>query len=560
MKHPAEQYMEDVLAGKIPANKCVMDACKRQQRDLENAHKRNLHFNAQYADHVIWFFSQLKHYKGKYAGQPFILSPWQQFIIWCVFGWRKGSPTGPRRYRYIYIEVPKKNGKTTFMAGITIYTAFFDNEYASDVYTAATKRDQAKIAFKDAKNMVQGNLALKKHIKIQQNSIFNPATESSIHPLSNDQDTSDGINVHCGIIDELHRHKTSEMVDLLEASISARRQPMIWEITTAGNNRQTVCYEHHQYTKEVNAGKKKDDTWFGVVYGLDSGDDYRDPVSWHKANPNLGHGKDVEYLEARVNKARNIPRLENSVRRYEFNEWVGSTEKWISQDIWEACIKKRSEKELLSEEVACFAGLDLGAKRDFNALVLIFHHREKGWKHIKEFYWCPKDAIDKRVEQENIGYNTWVKSGQLKLVPGNVVDPETLGTDIIEICERWNVQSFAYDPYIAAHGTVQRLMKADIEGHEISQGYKHLSEPTKALEAEIYSGKLSHENNPVTGWMMDNVQVYEDANENIKLVKDERGSANKIDGPVAMVMAYAEWLDDSMQEEDGYDDYEVFLV
>lgn len=554
--------MQDVLSGKVLACQIVKNAVLRHQRDLQEAAegKSTYVFNPAYPMHVIQFFEQLKHYKGEYAGKPFILEPWQQFVIWVVFGWRKGTANGPRRFRNVYIEIPKKNGKTSWAAGIMLYMAFFDNESAADVYSAATKRDQAKISWLDAKNYVKRNSQLARHITITQTALSNSETESRIMPLSNDQDTSDGINVHCAVIDELHRHKNSEMVDLLEASISARRQPLIWEITTAGSNKQSVCYEHHRYTEDVNSGKVTDPTWFGLIYTLDSGDDWRDPEMWQKANPNLGTGKSVAYLEDRVNKARQRARLENSVKRYEFNIWTGAEEKWIPQETWEAGNEPKSDAELLAPGVVCYGGLDLASKRDFNALALLFVNEEEGWKYQKHFYWCPKDAIDKRVENENTGFLQWVNDGWLKLVPGNVVDPETLGGDIIAVCEKWKVKAIAYDPYIATHGTVQRLIKAGIDAFEIGQSYRVLSEPTKLLEAEIYNGKATHEGNPVTGWMMENVVVYTDPNENIKLKKEKPDSPNKIDGPVASVMAYAEWLDDSLKDQPNYDDLDIILV
>lgn len=561
--HPAQQYIEDVLNGKILAAKNVREACMRHIDELEAAKNGSgFYFNPAYPLHVIQFFTALKHYKGEYAGRPFVLEPWQQFIIWYCFGWRKGSANGPRKVRQVYIEIPKKNGKSTFLAGICLYMAFFDNEHAADVYTAATKRDQAKITWNDAKNFVKNNRALNKALTIQTNSIFSTATESSIKPLSNDHDSSDGINVHCAVVDELHRHKSSEMVDLLEASVSARRQPMVWEITTAGSNKQSVCYEHHTYTEQVNAGEKDDHTWFGLIYTLDPGDDWKDPKVWQKANPNLGTGKSYEYLENRVNKASNQARLENSVKRYEFNIWTGAEEKWLSSEIWEARVRVRSLEELTAEGVKCYAGLDLASKKDFNALALLFVNEADGWRYFKHYYWIPKDAHDSRVERNNVGYTVWVNDGYLQLIPGNVVDPETLGGDIIELLDKYKVESTAYDPYIATHGTVQRIIKAGHQANVIAQGYRQLSEPAKLLEADIMSGKVEHEGNPVTTWMVDNVVVYTDPNNNIKLKKKSPDSPDKIDGVASAVMAYAEYLDElyNREEEQNYDDLEIFIL
>lgn len=553
--------MEDVLSGKAIACEIVRNACKRQKRDLAKAGSKNFDFvfNSAYPIHVINFFRTLRHYKGEFSNEPFELEPWQQFIIWVVFGWRVGKANGPRRFRTVYIEIPKKNGKTAWAAGMMLYLAFFDNENGAQVYSAATKRDQAKLSFRDAKAYVDRSPVLKKHIKSLQNSLnYN---DSFIQPLSNDHDTTDGIDVHAGVVDELHRHKTSEMIDLLEASISARRQPLIWIITTAGSNKESVCYEKRQYTIDVNAAKIKDNTWFGMVYTLDEGDDWREEKNWYKANPNLGRGKQLQYLSNRVQKARNISRIENSVKRYEFNLWTSAEEKWISEEIWEAAYKKRSMAELTAEGVQCYGGLDLASKKDFNAFALFFVNEAENWRHSKIFYWCPKDAMDKRVEQQNMSFGDWVSNGHLKLLPGNTVDPKPLSDDIIDICSQYNVISLAYDPYIATHGTVQNLLKADIQAFEIGQNIRSLSEPTKLLEADILSGRVEHDGNPVTSWMMDNVHVYTDPNENIKLQKEKKDSPNKIDGPAALVFAYAEYIDTiARREEENYDDLEIFFL
>lgn len=561
--HPAQQYIEDVLSGKVLVCQVVKDACARHVKELEEAAKgkSDYVFNPAYPLHVIQFFTAIKHYKGEYAGRPFTLEPWQQFIVWYCFGWRKSTANGSRKVRQVYIEVPKKNGKSTFLAGICLYMAFFDNEHAADVYTAATKREQAKITWNDARNFVKNNSDLNKALTIQSNSIFSSATESFIKPLSAEHDTSDGINVHCAVIDELHRHKSSEMIDLLEASVSARRQPMVWSITTAGTNRQSICYEHHSYTKLVNSGKKIDPSWFGLIFSLDDTDDWREPKNWLKANPNLGTGKSREYLEARVLKARNQPRLENSIKRYEFNIWTGAEEKWLSSENWESIAVKRSDAELISPDVKCYGGLDLASKKDFNALSLLFINEAEGWRYFKHYYWCPKDMVDSRVQRNNIGYDIWVQEKWLQLVPGNVVDPETLGGDIVTILDKYQVISTAYDPYIATHGTVQRIIKAGHTAEVISQGYRTLSEPTKLLEADIMSGKVQHEGNPVTGWMVDNVVVYTDPNENIKLKKKSNDSPDKIDGAVAAVMAYAQYIDDLYkEEEEDFSDLSIILI
>lgn len=539
--HPAEQYILGVTSGNIPACFEVRSAYQRHLDDLKRTKEKGWVFNPNYAQAVIRLFAKLKHYKGEYAGRPLILEPWQQAIIWVVYGWRLKNANGPRRFKHVYLEVPKKNGKTTMLGGIGTYHFAFDNESGAEVYTAATKRDQAKLCFNDIKAFIENNAALKKEFGIHTNTIYWEKNLSKIVPLSKETNTADGFNPSAAIVDELHRHSDSSMVNLLSNSMGTRLQPIVWEITTAGTDKQSVCYKHRQYTQSVNTGKFEDDSWFGLIYTIDADDDWKDPASWIKANPNLGTGKSYDYLADLVKKAINDPTNENDVKRYHFNLWVGSEQKWISEEKWEAGNLERSDEELCSPEVSVYGGLDLAAVSDFNALTLTFVHNLEGWMHQKYWFWCPQEKVDDRVERLNMDFHQWTKKGFLKEIPGNVVDVQTISDDLQAICLKYKVKSLAYDKRLALHGTIQSLVEAGVDVVDQPQGIMHLSYPTKEFEKLLISNKLTHEVNPVMSWMMGNVLIYRDANENVKIHKGK--SFEKVDGPVSAVMSLAEYLD-----------------
>lgn len=546
--HPAEKYIEDVITGKIPACYEVRAAYERHLQDLQQCKKKGWVFNPNYAARVIRVFELMSHYKGPFAGRPIILEPWQQAILWVVYGWRMGSADGPRRFRTVYLEVPKKNGKTTMLAGLALYHFAFDNESGAEVYITATKRDQAKICFNDTKAFIENSPKLRRHFGIHQNSIFWKDAQAKIQPLSRDTNTADGLNPSVAIVDEVHRHPDGQMIDMLRNSMATRSQPMLWEITTAGTDKESICYAHHRYTSQVNQGKFEDDRWFGVIYSLDEEDDWRDPASWYKANPNLGTGKSESIVEEEVQKAINDSSNEYSVQRYHFNIWVSSEQKWIGEERWNTGEHRRSMEELLHPDVKAYGGLDLGSSMDFNALTITFHHELEGWVHQKYFFWCPEERLNDRMHRTLVNFRKWVDGGFISEIPGNTIDTELLSAELLQILERHRCSRVAYDRYIATHGTLQAMVTAGIEVTEQPQTIQHLSFPTKELEKMIIAGTLTRDPNPVMDWMMGNVALYVDNNENIKINKG-RNRDKKVDGPVSAVMSLAEYIRANMPEE-----------
>jgi phage terminase large subunit-like protein len=332
---PVTSYARAVTEGQILTNRLVRLACERHLDDLGSAGTRGLRFEPQAARHAIEFFAFLRHSKGEWAGKTFELAPWQTFMVGCLFGWKRSD--GLRRFRTAYCAVPRKNGKSTLSAGIGLYLLVADGEQGAEIYSAATSRDQARIVFEEAKRMVGSSPALKRRVGILINNLNVATSASRFMPLSSDASTRDGLNVHGAIIDELHAHRTRHVVDVLETATGARRQPLLFEITTAGYDRHSICYEHHEYAIKVLEGVLHDDSWFALIAAADEHDDWTDPEAWRKANPNFGLSVKEDDLARKAEKAIALPGAQNAFRRMHLNEWTEQAERWIDLPAWDAC-------------------------------------------------------------------------------------------------------------------------------------------------------------------------------------------------------------------------------
>jgi phage terminase large subunit-like protein len=535
-----EQYCRDVLDGKIIACKWVKLACQRHLRDLERGYERGLWFDESAGTRAIRFFSFLKHSKGQWAGEEVILEPWQQFILWCVFGWKR--PDGTRRFRSVYEEVARKNGKSTKLAGIGLYMLVADGEAGAEIYSAATKRDQAKIMWVEAARMAKKSPGLDRLLDIfgDRNpkatacSISVAETGSKYEPLGRDADSMDGLNVHCALIDELHAHKTRDMVDILDTATGSRRQPLIWMITTAGFNRQTICYETREYSERVLAGLIEDDSFFGIVFTLDEDDDWEDERNWVKANPNLGVSKRLDDMRAKATKAKEMPTALNAFLRLELNIWTQAETRWINLEHWDACNKPFAIETLRGRE--CYGGLDLSSTLDTTALVLVFPPATLNDDYIAlSYFWVPDDNIMKRVKRDRFPYDLWQKRGLIEATPGEVVDYDFIQAKIEELARLYDIREVAFDRWNAT-SLINRLAERHVTKLiEFGQGYAGMSPAAKLFESKYVSHQINHLGNPVLSWMAGNVVVTSDPAGNIKPDKDK--SIERIDGIVALMMA-----------------------
>lgn len=566
--HPAEQYASDVLAGRILACRWVKLACRRHKDDLKNARERGLFFDREEAERVLAFFGILKHSKGEWSGLFVTLEPWEQFILWVTFGWKRDQSDrwieshpggrvedsrGMRRFRTLYIEVARKNGKSTLAAGIALYMLSADREGGAEVYCAATKKDQALITFDEAVRMRGQSPALAKRIKSFKHNLHITGTASKCQPLGADDDTMDGLNTHCAVVDELHAHKHSGVWDKLRTSMGARRQPLMVAITTAGNDRASFCREMHDKAESILLGKttqRDADTTFCIIYTLDPKDDIWKERNWIKANPNLGVSKYWSYIRNEATNARLMPSALNTFKQLDLNIWVQSAAAWIDPDAWDKCggdIDALDFDELLAGR-KCYGGLDLASVSDVAALVYDFPPESENDRHwwLCRF-WVPRDTVIKRSRSEGVHYDEWVEQGYMIATPGNVIDYDYILEQIKRDHEQFQIQAIAYDRYGAAN--IAQTLQDDIGIIVVQkgQGFVSMSAPMKEVERQVMGEKIWHGNQPALAWMASNVVAARDAAGNIK--PDKAKSKEKIDGITAGVMATALTMEPPLGEK-----------
>ncbi len=548
-KHPAVAYMHGVLDGSIPAGRLIRLAVLRQQRDLEEGSKRGLRFDRQAAQHAIDFFGFLKHSKGEWAGQPFTLEPWQQFILWCLFGWKRAD--GLRRFRTAYVEVPRKNGKTSLVAGVGLYLMVADGEPGAEIFSAATKRDQAKLSWDEAVRMVKASPALTKMVKHWRASdtLTVEATSSKFHPLGADADTMDGLNVHGVLIDELHAHRTRAVVDVLETATGARRQPLVVEITTSGSDQSSICYEHHGYSERVLADTVQDDTWLAFIASIDQGDAWDDPKVWAKANPNYGVSVKPDDLQRKADKAKKLPAAQNAFKRLHLDVWTQQVTRWITLGLWDENAGEVKPEELVGR--VCYGGLDLSSVSDLTAWVLAFPRDEDPDDlDILCRFWCPEAKLADDSNRYQDQYRVWAEQGYLTPTPGNAVDYGFIKKQVLEDASKYKLVDVNVDRLFQGYGLSMELQDEGLTVFGMGQGFLSMAAPMKEFEQRLLAHKLHHGGNPVLRWMADNVAVRQDPAGNFK--PDKASSQGKIDGIMALVMS----LDRAMRRETGESIYD----
>lgn len=543
-KYPAEFYAEQVRSGAILVCEYVRLAVERYYADLDRALDEGRYFDKKAAMRAIHFIEKLKHTKGEWAGQRFRLEPWQQFVLWNIFGWKNAD--GTRRFRYAYIEIARKNGKTALSAGIGLYMLFADGESRPEVYSAATVKDQAKICFSDAVEIVKAT-DLKNYLTPYRNSIVYELKGGTMKPLSSDYGTHDGLNPSCGIIDEFHAHKDSGMFDVIKSAFGARRQPLMFVITTAGFNKSGVCYAYRENVIKVLRGVNEDDSLFGIIYTLDDKSEWDDPKMWIKANPNLGVSLSADYLADQVKDAKNRPEAVRNVMTKNVDLWVDAERTWILDDAWQKCIGTTAPADL--KGCACWGGLDLSNVSDITAYVLLFHENDRF--QLLPHFWIPEEKMREKIRKENINYDKWVAEGYVTVTPGNVIDYDFVKADILRIVADYDLRTSAYDRWNSSQ-TIIDLQNEGMECNPFGQGYGSMSAPTKEFEKLVLTGKIEHFGNPVLRWMLASTLVKTDPAGNIK--PDKEKSTQKIDGIVAAIMALGEWM--TAQANDERNPYE----
>jgi len=554
----ANKYIDDVIKGRIKACQQVRQACIRQVEDLKRK-KFEFIFDENKACRVCKFIELLHHVKGPLAGQAIVLEPWQVFILTTVFGWV--DKLGHRRFQRVYVEVPRGNGKSTLCSGIALYMLCADGEKGADIYSFATTRDQAGIVFGDAQAMARGNPQLQEAfgLTVLAHSMVVLGTNSKMQAKSSDANKLDGLNTHLGIIDELHAHKTREVYDVVETSIGKRLQPLMWCITTAGFVLDGICMEVRRYISKVLSGAiTGGDAWFGIIYTIDDGDDWRTEEAVQKANPNWGVSVQPKAILATLSQALTDPAKENNYKTKHLCVWCNADSAFLQMNRWRKCY--RPDVELSDfEGMPCIYGLDLAAKVDLTALVRLFWRLEGDEVHYYVFpeFWLPEERVNSAQCSQYAG---WVKQDLIHATEGAITSFEDIQQYILNDVSRFDVLAIAFDPWQAMQ-LASNLRNEGLSMIEIRPTVANFSEPMKQMQALCYAKRLHTDGNPVLEWNASNLVAHTDAKDNV-YPRKENGEY-KIDGVVATIMALkmAQMLDVENQYIDAVsDDIEDDLV
>lgn len=543
------------MSGSVLASEYIRLAAYRHLNDRYNNWTDNdstapYRFDIESAQIVLDFFTLLKHSKGEWAGTVFAPAPWQQFIVWVLFGWLSRTDS-TRRFRTAYIEVPRKNGKSTLLAAIGLYMLVMDGEPGAEVYAAATKKDQAKIVYEEAVRMRTSSPSISSRVqKFQASLIYK---DCKFVPLSSDEDTLDGLNVHAALVDELHEHKNSALYDVLDSATGSRRQPLMFSITTAGFDRLSVCWSQHEYSHKILTHNFADETFFAFVACLDADDEknWDDETVWAKANPNLNVSAKIDDLRRKAARAKEQPSYLNNFLRKHLNVWTQQDKRWMPMDKWSLCVgaligktdvEKRAELTLRLRGHKAYGGLDLASTTDIAALVLLFPPFEeiKAWT-ILPYFWIPEEGMRVRSKRDRVKYDLWTKQGFISATAGDVIDYDFIRADINKCAEAFDIQEIAFDRWNSTQ-LVTQLGNDGLTMVKFGQGFESMAAPTKQIMKLVLGKELAHADNPVMNWMADNITVRTDPAGNEKIDKEK--SREKVDGMVALAMALGRALVD----------------
>lgn len=497
----------------------------------EREETKRFYFDYGEADRAVRFIEEnLVHSEDPHAGKPFILAKWQRTIIEDIFGWRRVKDD-TRRYRTLYIEIPRKNGKSTLGAAIALYLMFADNEKGAQIVSAAADREQAHIIFGVASRMIEQSKKLRELAAVFRNSIAYYKLGNSYKVLSADVRAKHGKNLHGILFDELHEQPNRHLVDTLKTSTGTRVQPLQVYMTTAGFDRTSICWEYHQYAKALIEGRASDDSFYPVIFSAEEKDDWTDPKVWAKCNPNLGTTIRLEYLEEECAKAKKIPAYENTFRRLHLNQWTEQDVRMIPMHIWAKNAVEINPEDFRDQE--CWAGMDLGSTDDITSVVLVFQKGDD-LKVIPYFY-CPEEQMAERFARNpTANYPEWARRGYIIATEGNVCDYKKIRNDILDLREKYKIRKIAFDSWNATQITVD-LAQDGFDMEPFRQGTFSMNAPTKEMLKRLAAGRLHHGNHPVMTWMAGNAAALTDGDGNIKPSKKK--SKEKIDGIVALCMA-----------------------
>lgn len=551
-------YVDGVLDGSVPACKFVRWAVQRHLRDMERS---DIFFDVEGMRLDVEFFRCMVHQRGRLAGKPFDPEPWQVFVIGSVYSWRYRA-TGRRRFQRVGIFVPRKNGKTFLAAGAGLHGLVFDGEAGAEVYCAATTRDQARELFDPALAIVEGSPSLRRRITPNKNALLVKGTLAKMVPLARDSKKMDGKNPHIALIDEYHEHTDRGIVEVMSSGMGARQNPILWIITTAGFNLQSVCKQEQDLLEQILDPDSDidDDRQFAFIATLDEGDSWEDPASWMKANPNYGVSVEKERFEVDYQEAKNLPSAQNNFLTKRLNVWCGQAKRWLPMDDWKICEQEEITDDML-RGLTGFGAIDLSSVSDITAWVTVWPLQD-GRLAVRGKYWVPGKNARIREHRDRVPYARWARDGFVTLTEGNAIDYRAIRRDILEdidhVCSLGaNVAAIGYDPWGATE-TASELADAGLNMVHIRQGYQSLSGPSKELERRVLSHQILTGHDPCLRWMASNVATETDPAGNIKPSK--RKSSEKIDGIVALIMAIGVASVGEEPFKSSYEDEELFLL
>ena len=491
------------------------------------------------------FVSRLRHTKGEWAGQPFRLQKWQTQFIRELFG-RVRPKDKLRQYRSAYLEVPRKNGKTELAAALALLLLVGDDGPGAEVYSAAADRDQASLVFNAAATMVRSDPILRQHLRILDSSkrIVCYKTNGFYHAISAEAYSKHGFNAHAVIYDELHVARNRELWDVLQTSMGARRQPLMLAITTAGHDKNSICWEQHDYAEKILNGVIQDKTFLPIIYAADTDADWTDEAVWRKANPNLGVSVKLDFLRQECKKAQEIPAYQNTFRRLYLNQWTTQETRWLDMKTWDAC----DGEPVIPDGSPCYLGLDLSSTTDITSASLFCP--ETG--AVLNWSWIPAENMVAREHRDKGPFAQWEREGWVTPTPGNAIDYAFIRKKVNDLkVEYPSLQIVGYDPWNAMQLAIQLEQEDGVPVIPIRQGYQTLSPACKELERRVLEGTLQHGGNPVLRWATDNVVIQADPNDNIRPVKNK--ATERIDPTVSLIIAIAAWQQTEDPQESVYE-------
>jgi len=570
----ATQYANDVLSGKILAGPYVKGSCQRHLNDLEHGHERGLYYDEEQAAYVIEFFERiLKLNGGQFEGLPFLLFPWQAFVIGNLFGW-KIKKTGFRRFRLAYIETGKGSGKTPMAYGAGLFGLTADDEPRAEIYSCATYQVQAMIGFRDACAFVDQSPELNSRLKMSGSgekrwNIYHPESSSFFRVISSEKKGQAGPRPHMYVADELFEHRDGTVVSILEKGFKFRRQPLGIEISNSGSDVHSFCFERHEVCRKISLGFKENDDIFAYICALDEEDiqdkngeeseSYLDNEKvWEKVNPSLEHGiPGYDYIRKEVEKARGMPSQMALVKQLNFCQWVAADNPWLSGDLWFGCQRTDGFDDESLKGRKCWGGLDLSSTQDLTSLALVFEPSkdDPSWR-LKVFFWIPGDDLIKKEDQDHVKYTVWRDKGHIIALPGKAINKTSVVKLMSDIALKFNLQGIAYD-----RARIKDLFEfAEKAGIELSLGSwekdkrqwdfergdgiklmpfgqesKSMEPAISKFEGLLVNGEILHNGNPALNWCAANAVTVADEDMNRKISKKK--STGRVDGIVAAVMA-----------------------